>query len=143
MNDYSEKIQAAKAALQEKLNALSTINISELEKQKAQYQEKISQIDEQIRSALEAAGIDLGSQAEGRSRSKRLSKLVEGSEDWNKVAAQIATVMKNYPQGLNGRQIAYKLGLMEANAVMRIQPVIKATLQKTGQKASTKYFLKK
>lgn len=144
MNDYTQMIEAAKSALQQKLNAIADINIANLEQEKAQYQEKIRQIDEQIQNALKAAGIELDrtEQVELRKRSKKLRKLVEGSEEWNKVASQIATVMKNYPEGLNGRQIAYKLGFTEANAVMRAQPVIKATLQKTGQKASTKYFLR-
>lgn len=148
MNTYSQKIEEAKSALQQKLHALDEINIAKLEQEKAQYQQKIQQIDEQIRQALKAAGIELGedsseASANGRLRAKKLPKLVPGSEEWNKVAGQLQIVMKNYPEGLNGRQIAYKMGLTKPNAVMRIQPVIKATLQKSGQKASTKYFLPK
>lgn len=142
MDAYSLKIQQAKAALQEKLKALENINISRLEQEKAQHQEKIRQIDEQIQNALKAAGIE-PEPSEGRLRAKKLPKLAPNSEEWNKVAAQIRTVVKNYPDGLNGRQIAYKLGLTQPNAIMRVQPVIKATLQKTGQKAATKYFLQK
>lgn len=140
MDDYQQKIQLAREELENKLKQLSEINIQKLEAQKAEYLKKIEEIDDQIHAALAAAGIDFSGNK--GCRSKRLPKLVPGSKDWEKAANQIAIVMKNYPEGLNGKQIAFKMGLTAANEIMRIQPVIKATLQKSGQKASTKYKLK-
>jgi hypothetical protein len=97
---------------------------------------------------LKAAGIQSSDEAPsapaaGRLRSRKLPRLVEGSEEWKKVAGQVAIVMKNYPGGLNGKEIAYKLGLTEPNAVTRVQPVIKATLRREGEGVATRYFLPK
>ena len=77
-----------------------------------------------------------------RVQGKRLKPIAEGSEEWNKVSGQIKIVLKNYKDGLNGKAIAKKLGLMVPNEIKRIQPVILATTHREGQGVSTRFFLK-
>jgi len=72
----------------------------------------------------------------------RMPALEEGSDEWNKIAGQIKTVLKNYPEGLNGRSIAYKIGKTDPKDIRRIITVVQATCRREGEGVQTRFFLK-
>ena len=138
-----------KSALQqiEELRKDTETKIEALKKQAVEeLQEKLEVAEaevQRIRNELAALGCKpVGIQWETFKRGMRLPKLVEGSEEWNKIAAQVKTVLKNYPEGLNGKTIAYKMGKTDLKDIRRIITVVQATCGREGAGVQTKFFLK-
>ena len=96
---------------------------------------------EVVRIEREITHLEGNAGTEPAPKIKRLKPIENSSEEWNKVAKQIAIVLKNYKDGLNGKAIAKKLGLTAPNEIKRVQPVIVATTRREGEGVGTRYFL--
>jgi len=133
-----QTIEQIRAEADAKIKALSHQFLEELKGQLKAAEAEVSRIKGEIAFLCGHSEV----KATEVKRSKRLPSLVEGSEEWDKVAKQIAIVLKNYKDGLNGKAIATKLGLTEKNEIKRVQPVIQAICRREGAGIATRFFLK-
>jgi len=133
----AQQIAEIRAAADAKIKALTNQVLSELNQQLKTAEAEVSRIKSEIATVT--------SKDDDRNNDKpqkRQPRIEEGSDEWNKVANQIAIVLKNYSQGLNGKEIAYKMGKTEAKDIKRIQPVIQATCRREGHGVATRFFAK-
>jgi len=133
-----EQIDELRKATDTKIEALRKQAINEL-----QHQLKAAELEVmRIKNDLMELGGKPASLAELVQRRTRLPKLVEGSEEWNKIAEQIKIVLKRYPDGLNGKDIANKLGKTEPKEIKRVIAVVQGTCRREGEAAATRFFVK-
>jgi len=134
-----QQIDELRAATDAKIEALRKQAVAELNQALKAAEIEVERIRKDLAdlgAATPAApGIEIPAQ-----RSKRLPKLEEGSDEWKKIAGQVAMVLKRYPDGLNGKEIAKKLGKTEPNEIKRIIAVVQGTCRREGEGVLTRFF---
>jgi predicted nuclease with TOPRIM domain len=132
-----QQIEDLRKETEAKIESLKQQALAELQKQLDAAQAEVERIQGEI---SELTGGTAG--AATAAKRTRLPALEEGSQEWEKIASQIRTVLKNYPEGLNGKTIAYKMGKTELKEVRRIITVVQATCRREGEGVQTRFFLK-
>ena len=133
-----DELKALKAEYAAREAALRNNAVAELKQHLNAAEAEVARIKRELAELTGDAVEPVKAQGVGQ----RLKPLVENSEEWNKVAKQISIVLKNYPKGLNGKDLAYKMGLTAPNEVKRVKPVIEATAVREGAGVLTRYFVK-
>jgi len=135
-----EELLALKAEFESRTQQIKSGALTELNARLKAAKAEVDRIEGEI-AELTVDGFEAKA-AETTPTAKRLKPMVEGSEEWNKVAKQIAIVLQNNRGGLNGKELASKLGLTIPRDIKRILPVIAATTIREGAGIATKYYLK-
>jgi len=136
-----DELNALKAEYAKRESAIKDKALAELHHQLKAAEAEVNRIKDEI-SQLSGHAAKAHHAVESKPKGKRLKPIEEGSEEWNKVAKQIGIVLKNYPQGLNGKELAYKLGLTTPSEIRRVKPVIEAAAVREGAGVATRYFVK-
>jgi uncharacterized protein involved in exopolysaccharide biosynthesis len=133
----AQQIEEIRAAADAKIEALKRQAIAELKQALKTAEAEVERLKKDL---AEIEGPGAASAQAMAKRITRLPKLEEGSEEWNKIAEQIRIVLRRYPDGLNGKTIANKLGKTEPNEIKRVQTVVQATCRREGEGVLTRFF---
>ncbi|MEI8340289.1 MAG: hypothetical protein WCH43_01995 [Verrucomicrobiota bacterium] len=136
-----EQIDELRAVTDAKIEALRKQAIAELTQALKTAKAEIVRIEKDL-SDLGALSSPASKVEAPTTRSKRLPKLEQGTDEWNRIADQIKIVLKRYPEGLNGKDIAKKLGKTEPNEIKRVITVVQGTCRREGEGVQTRFFVK-
>ena len=134
-----DELAALKAEYASRIEQIKAKALSELREQLKHARNEVARIENEI--AQLAGNVVVQPSVESKPLGRRLTPIVEGSEDWTKYTNLIAITLKHHPEGLNGKQIANNIGIQKPREIRRIQPIIAATTWRDGEGAATKYFL--
>jgi len=133
-----QQIETIKAAADARIKELTKQALFELNQQLKVAEAEVARIKSEIAEVTGDTTLVLDAAQPG----KRQKAIEKGSLEWNDVAAQIANVLQRHREGLNGKELANKLGKTEPKEIKRIQPVIQATCLREGRGVSTRFYLR-